>query len=287
MNSGKKKGLGRGLSALFGDQKPKEEAKDNNQSKVISIADLSRNPYQPRQNFSEEKLQELANSIKKNGIIQPIAVRPSKSSNGKYEIVAGERRWLAAQRAGLHNVPVIITEADDLKSLEFAIVENIQRHDLSPLEEAQGYKRLIEEFSYDQEKVSRFIGKSRTYITNSLRLLTLPFDVIKLIESRKLTPGHAKILVGLDNASFVANKIVENKLSVRQAENFVQIFKNKRQKKESKKDPNIIGLELSVSNKIGLNVEILNNKRNKGKISFEYKDLEQLNKIIQIIKDYY
>ena len=276
-----KKGLGRGLSSLIG------ETKVENINNQLSISDLVPNKFQPRKIFDEENLIDLTNSIKERGILQPIIVRASDNDQSKFEIIAGERRWLAAQRAGLHNVPVIITEADDLKSLEFAIVENIQRHDLSPLEEAQGYKRLIEEFSYDQEKVSRFIGKSRTYITNSLRLLTLPVDVIKLIESRKLTPGHAKILVGLDNASFVANKIVENKLSVRQAENFVQIFKNKRQKKESKKDPNIIGLELSVSNKIGLNVEILNNKRNKGKISFEYKDLDQLNKIIQIIKDYY
>ena len=276
-----KKGLGRGLSSLIG------ETKVENKNNQLSISDLVPNKFQPRKIFDEENLIDLTNSIKERGILQPIIVRASDNDQSKFEIIAGERRWLAAQRAGLHNVPVIITEADDLKSLEFAIVENIQRHDLSPLEEAQGYKRLIEEFSYDQEKVSRFIGKSRTYITNSLRLLTLPVDVIKLIESRKLTPGHAKILVGLDNASFVANKIVENKLSVRQAENFVQIFKNKRQKKESKKDPNIIDLELSVSNKIGLNVEIFNNKRNKGKISFEYKDLEQLNKIIQIIKDYY
>ena len=276
-----KKGLGRGLSSLIG------ETKVENKNNQLSISDLVPNKFQPRKIFDEENLIDLTNSIKERGILQPIIVRVSDNDQSKFEIIAGERRWLAAQRAGLHNVPVIITEADDLKSLEFAIVENIQRHDLSPLEEAQGYKRLIEEFSYDQEKVSRFIGKSRTYITNSLRLLTLPVDVIKLIEARKLTPGHAKILVGLDNASFVANKIVENKLSVRQAENFVQIFKNKRQKKESKKDPNIIDLELSVSNKIGLNVEIFNNKRNKGKISFEYKDLEQLNKIIQIIKDYY
>tara|TARA_B100001250_G_C19800546_1_gene790840 strand:- start:588 stop:1436 length:849 start_codon:yes stop_codon:yes gene_type:complete len=276
-----KKGLGRGLSSLIG------ETKVENKNNQLSISDLVPNKFQPRKIFDEENLIDLTNSIKERGILQPIIVRASDNDQSKFEIIAGERRWLAAQRAGLHNVPVIITEADDLKSLEFAIVENIQRHDLSPLEEAQGYKRLIEEFSYDQEKVSRFIGKSRTYITNSLRLLTLPVDVIKLIESRKLTAGHAKILVGLDNAAFVANKIVANKLSVRQAENFVQIFKNKRQKRKTKKDSNIIALELSVLNKIGLNVEILNNKRNKGKISFEYKDLEQLNKIIQIIKDYY
>jgi len=276
-----KKGLGRGLSSLIG------ETKVEVQKNQLSITDLIPNKYQPRKNFDEANLEDLTNSIKERGMIQPIIVRKSNNENLKFEIIAGERRWLAAQRAGIHNVPVVITEADDLKSLEFAIVENVQRHDLNPLEEAQGYKRLIDEFSYDQEKVSKFIGKSRSYISNSLRILTLPAEVIKLIESQKLSTGHAKILVGLDNASFVANKIIENKLSVRQAENFVQLFKKKRQKSKITKDTNIIALELSVSNKIGLNVEIKNNKRNKGKISFEYKDLDQLNKIIDIIKSNY
>ncbi|MDB4827911.1 ParB/RepB/Spo0J family partition protein [Candidatus Pelagibacter sp.] len=276
-----KKGLGRGLSSLIG------ETKAELQKNQLPITDLIPNKYQPRKNFDEKNLEDLTNSLKERGMIQPIIVRKSNNENLKFEIIAGERRWLAAQRAGIHNVPVVITEADDLKSLEFAIVENVQRHDLNPLEEAQGYKRLIDEFSYDQEKVSKFIGKSRSYITNSLRILTLPPEVIKLIESQKLSTGHAKILVGLDNASFVANKIIENKLSVRQAENFVQLFKKKKQKSKIKKDTNIIALELSVSNKIGLNVEIQNNKRNKGKISFEYKDLDQLNKIIDIIKSNY
>jgi ParB family chromosome partitioning protein len=276
-----KKGLGRGLSSLIG------ETKVEVQKNQLPVIDIIPNKYQPRKNFDESNLEDLTNSIKERGMIQPIIVRKSNNENSKFEIIAGERRWLAAQKAGIHNVPVVITEADDLKSLEFAIVENVQRHDLNPLEEAQGYKRLIDEFSYDQEKVSKFIGKSRSYITNSLRILTLPEDVIKLIESKKLSTGHAKILVGLDNASFVANKIIENKLSVRQAENFVQLFKKKRQKSKTTKDTNIIALELSVSNKIGLNVEIKNNKRNKGKISFEYKDLDQLNKIIDIIKSNY
>ena len=276
-----KKGLGRGLSSLIGETKA--EAIKNQ----LPVSDLIPNQYQPRKNFDEANLEDLTNSLKERGMIQPIIVRKSNNENSKFEIIAGERRWLAAQKAGIHNVPVVITEADDLKSLEFAIVENVQRHDLNPLEEAQGYKRLIDEFSYDQEKVSKFIGKSRSYITNSLRILTLPDDVIKLIESKKLSTGHAKILVGLDNASFVANKFVENKLSVRQAENFVKLFKNKRQKSKISKDTNIIALELSVSNKIGLNVEIQNNNRNKGKISFEYKDLDQLNKIIDIIKSNY
>ena len=219
-----KKGLGRGLSSLIGETKI--EPKKNQ----LLISDLVPNKYQPRKIFNETNLEELTNSIKERGIIQPIIVRHSSDNKSKYEIIAGERRWLAAQRAGLHNVPVVITEADDLKSLEFAIVENVQRHDLNPLEEAQGYKRLIDDFSYDQEKVSKFIGKSRSHIANALRLLTLPNDVIKLIEAQKLTAGHAKILVGLDNASFVASKIIDKKLSVRQTEALVRIFKNKRQK---------------------------------------------------------
>ena len=276
-----KKGLGRGLSSLIGETKV--ETKKNQ----ASIGDLVPNKYQPRKIFDEASLNELTNSIKERGMIQPIIVRNSDIERSKFEIIAGERRWLAAQRAGLHKVPIVITDADNLKSLEFAIVENVQRHDLNPLEEAQGYKRLIDEFSYDQEKVSKFIGKSRSYITNSLRLLTLPDDVIKLIETQKLTAGHAKILVGLENASFVAFKIIEKKLSVRQAENFVKIFKNKKIKSSLVKDTNILALELSISNKIGLNVDIQNNKRNKGKISLEYKDLDQLNKIIDILKENY
>tara|TARA_B100000676_G_C18022637_1_gene813593 strand:- start:829 stop:1671 length:843 start_codon:yes stop_codon:yes gene_type:complete len=273
-----KRGLGRGLSSLIGETKVEDAINQ------LPISDLAPNKYQPRKNFDESNLEDLSNSIKERGIIQPIIVRKSTGGKTNFEIIAGERRWLAAQRAGLHNVPVVITEADDLKSIEFAIIENVQRYDLNPLEEAQGYKRLIDEFSYDQEKVSKFIGKSRSYIANALRILTLPDDVIKLIELQKLTAGHAKILVGLNNSSFVANKIVENKLSVRQTENFVKLFKNKKQKTRTSKDTNIIALELSISNKIGLNVDIQNNKRNKGKISFEYKDLDQLNKIIQIIK---
>jgi ParB family chromosome partitioning protein len=276
-----KKGLGRGLSSLIG------EAKTEVQKNQLPVSDLIPNKNQPRKNFDDANLEDLTNSIKARGMIQPIIVRKSNNENSKFEIIAGERRWLAAQSAGIHNVPVVITEADDLKSLEFAIVENVQRHDLNPLEEAQSYKRLIDEFSYDQEKVSKFIGKSRSYITNTLRILTLPTEVIKLIEAQKLTAGHAKILVGLENASFVANKIVEKKLSVRQAENFVRIFKNKRQIPNNVKDANIKELELTVSNKVGLNVVIQNNKKNKGKITFEYKDLDQLNKIIAIIKDYY
>ena len=276
-----KKGLGRGLSSLIG------ETKIETQKNQLSTSDLIPNKFQPRKIFDENNLIDLTNSIKERGILQPIIVRKSKENKSKFEIIAGERRWLAAQRAGLHSVPVVITEANDLKSLEFAIVENVQRHDLNALEEAQGYKRLIDEFSYDQEKVSKFIGKSRSHITNSLRLLTLPSEVVNLIQEQKLTAGHAKILVGLENANFVANKIIEKKLSVRQAESFVKIFKNKGKKTVNSKDPNIKDLEISVSNKIGVNVVIQNKKNNKGKVSFEYKNLDQLNSILDIIKKYY
>jgi len=282
MDSNKiKKGLGRGLSSLIG------ETKVETQKNQLPVSDLAPNKYQPRKIFDENNLNDLTNSVKERGILQPIIVRKSNDKRSKFEIIAGERRWLAAQRAGLHTVPVVITEADDLKSLEFAIVENVQRHDLNPLEEAQGYKRLIDDFSYDHEKVSKFIGKSRSYITNALRLLSLPAEVVKLIETQKLSAGHAKILVGLENASFVAIKIVEKKLSVRQAENFVKIFKSKKLKKTDTDDVNIRELENSISNKIGLSVSIQNKKNNKGKISFEYKSLDQLNKIIEIIKSNY
>ena len=282
MDSNKiKKGLGRGLSSLIG------ETRVETLKNQLPIGELTPNKYQPRKIFDESNLEDLTKSVIERGIIQPIVVRKSNDDNSKYEIIAGERRWIAAQRAGLHNVPVVITEADDLKSLEFAIVENVQRNDLNPLEEAQGYKRLIDQFSYDQDKVSKFIGKSRSYITNSLRLLTLPTDVIKLIETQKITAGHAKILVGLENAVFVANKIIEKKLYVRQTENFVKIFKNKKQKSYIAKDANIRELERMISEKIGLSVVIKNDKRNKGSITFSYKEIDQLNKIIEIIKANY
>ena len=276
-----KKGLGRGLSSLIGDNKVEKNINK------LSISDLTRNKYQPRRIFNQENLDELTNSIKERGIIQPIIVRRTKNENSSYEIIAGERRWLAAQKAGLHEVPVVIIEADDLKSLEFAIVENVQRHDLNAIEEAQGYQRLIDDFSYDQDKVAKFIGKSRSHISNCLRLLTLPKEVIELIEKSKLSPGHAKMLVGLTNALFVANKIIQKKLSVRQTENLVKIFKSKKIFKIVSKDSNLKKLESSLSEKIGLNVLIKNKKNNQGSILFEYKDFDQLNKLIEIIKSNY
>jgi ParB family chromosome partitioning protein len=276
-----KKGLGRGLSSLIGETKV-----EKNINKV-AISDLVSNKFQPRKVFDEGSLQDLRDSIKERGIIQPIIVRKSSDNNTKYEIIAGERRWLAAQKAGLHEVPVVVTDVDDLKSLEFAIVENVQRNDLNVIEEARGYQRLINEFSYDQEKVAQFIGKSRSHIANFLRLLSLPEIVLKLIETKKITAGHAKILVGLNNAEFIANKIVEKNLSVRQTENFVRIFKIKKYSIKTSKDSNLQALESSIIEKIGLNVLIKNKKNNTGTLVLEYKDLDQLNKIIEIIKSNY
>ena len=276
-----KRGLGRGLSSLIGDT-------DTNSSKnKLSISSIVRNKLQPRKVFDKESLDELTNSIRERGMIQPIVVRKSQDKHDKFELVAGERRWLAAQNAGLHEVPVVEVEVDDLKSLEFAIVENVQRDNLNPIEETLGYQRLIDEFGYDQEKVSKFIGKSRSHITNCLRLLTLPKEVIEFIQTNKLSQGHAKVLIGLENATFLAKKIIEKKLSVRQAENLVKIFKTKKILKYISKDSNIRELESSLIDKTGLNISIKNKKNNIGSISFEYKNLDQLNRIIEIIKSNY
>ena len=276
-----KKGLGRGLSSLIGDTKV------NVNINKLSITDLVRNKFQPRKNFDKESLEELTNSIRERGVIQPIIVRNSEDIKNKFEIIAGERRWLAAQNAGLHDVPVVITEANDLKSLEFAIVENVQRHDLNPIEEAYGYQRLISDFGYDHEKVAKFIGKSRSHISNCLRLLSLPKEVIEMIENNKLSQGHAKVLVGLENALFLAKKIIDKKLSVRQAENLIRVFKTKKILKYISKDANLSQLESSLKDKIGLNVFIKNKRNNTGSISFEYKELDQLNRLIMIIKANY
>jgi len=273
--------LGRGLSSLIGDTKAIPS------KNKISVSSIVRNKFQPRKFFNKESLNELTNSIKERGIIQPIVVRKSKDQNDKFEIIAGERRWLAAQNAGLHEVPIVEIEVDDLKSLEFSIVENVQRHDLNAIEEAQGYQRLIDDFLYDQDKVAKFIGKSRSHISNCLRLLSLPKEVISLIENNQLSQGHAKILVGLESAVFFAKKIINKKLSVRQAEALVKVFKSKKISKSIAKDPNLKQLEASLSDKIGLNVFIKNKKNNTGFISFEYKDPSQLNRLFDLIKSNY
>jgi len=274
-----KKGLGRGLSSLLGDTSSKIE---NNK---ISINNLVRNKFQPRKNFSKESLEELSNSIREQGVIQPIVVRPSKILDGKYEIIAGERRWLASQNAGLHEVPVVVVNVDDIKSLEFAIVENVQRQDLNPVEEARGYQKLIDEFSYNQDKLSKFIGKSRSYISNTLRLLSLPEEVLSMIEQGDLSSGHARSLIGLPNAKNLAKQFVEKSLSVRQAEKIVKQYRDKKNiKLVPKKDINILELEQSLEDKTGLKVSIVNKKNNSGKIYFEYKNLEQLEFISKLIK---
>ncbi len=276
-----KKGLGRGLSSLIGDVDSKLL------KNKISISSIVRNKLQPRKSFDKEKMVELTNSIKERGIIQPIIVRKSSDQSDKFEIIAGERRWQAAQNAGLHEVPIVEIEADNLKSLEFAIVENVQRSDLNPIEEAEGYKKLIDQFNYDQEKVSKFIGKSRTHVTNCLRLLSLPKEVISFIEDNKISHGHAKVLVGLDNAYFLATKIIEKKLSVRQSENLIRALKNNNKNNQISKNPNLVSLEKSIEEKTGIRVFIRNKKNNRGQVTFEYNDLDQLNRLIMIIKSNY
>ena len=276
-----KKGLGRGLSSLIGDSEVKENRT------LISISSIIRNKYQPRKVFEKESLEELTNSIKERGIIQPIIVRKSENIIDKFEIIAGERRWQAAQKAGLHKVPAVVIEADNLKSLEFAIVENVQRKDLNPIEEAEGYKRLIDEFSYDQEKVAKFIGKSRVHVSNCLRLLSLPLKIIEHISNEKISQGHAKILVGVENAELLAEKIISKKLSVRQTENLVRLIKNVNIKSYTKKDPNIFSIENDLGEKIGMRIFIKNKKNNSGTITLEYKAQDQLDRLVEIIKKNY
>ena len=276
-----KKGLGRGLSSLLGDTQKKVV------TNKIPIKDLSRNKFQPRKNFNKESLEELTNSIREQGVIQPILVRPDKTNDGKYEIIAGERRWLASQNAGLHEIPVVILDVDDNKSLEFAIVENVQRQDLNPIEEAKSYQRLINDFNYNQEKLSKFIGKSRSYIANSLRLLGLPEEVLAMLVSGSLSAGHARTLIGLNNASEIGKKIIKRKLSVRQSEVLARQFKDKKFKLVHKKDSNILDLQKDLEEKTGLSVSISNKKNNSGTISFEYRDLDQLDKLINTIKKNY
>tara|TARA_Y100001970_G_C14137129_1_gene804933 strand:- start:56 stop:904 length:849 start_codon:yes stop_codon:yes gene_type:complete len=276
-----KKGLGRGLSSLIGDVESKPL------KNKVPISSIRRNKFQPRKNFDKEKLEELTNSIKERGIIQPIIVRKSSDEIHKFEIIAGERRWQAAQNAGLHEIPIVEIEADNLKSLEFAIVENVQRSDLNPIEEAKGYQKLIDEFNYDQDKVSKFIGKSRAHVANCLRLLSLPNEVIILIEENKISQGHAKVLVGLDNALFLSKKIIKKNLSVRQTENLVRVLKNYKSKGKITKNPNLTSLETSIEEKTGIKVFIRNKKNNTGNVTFEYKDLDQLNRLIMVIKANY
>ena len=276
-----KKGLGRGLSSLIGDSEKIDDKKN------VSISSLVRNKYQPRKKFDEVSLEELTNSIRERGIIQPIIVRPSSDEEDKFEIIAGERRWQAAQSAGLHEVPAVIIDADNLKSLELAIIENVQRKDLNPIEEAESYKNLIENFNYDQDKVAQFIGKSRSHISNCLRLLSLPEKLIEMIRLSKISHGHAKILVGLENAVLLGEKIIKKKLSVRQTENLVRVLKNGNKKSEKVKDPNLKSTEQELTEKIGMRVFLNNKKKNSGTLTFHYKGFDQLDRLISIIKSNY
>ena len=279
--SAAKKGLGRGLSALFGDIEKKSSSTEIEINK-IPIASLQRNKYQPRSIFDDEKISELSKSIKENGIIQPIAVRPNKYEPGKYEIIAGERRWLAAQRAGLNEVPVTILNIDDQKSLEIAIVENIQREDLNVIEEARGYQRLVKEFGYDHEKISKFMSKSRSHISNTLRLLSLPEDIIGLLEEGKLTAGQARPLIGMANASEVAENIAKKRVAAREVESLAR--KKSGKKSNVYDDPNIAFVRNELEGKLGLNVEIINKKNNSGKIIIKYKSLDQFELISKLLK---
>ena len=273
-----KKGLGRGLSSLIGDS----EIKNSNEKVLISS--ITPNKNQPRKLFDKYALEELSNSIKERGIIQPLIVRNSNDKDSKYELIAGERRWQAAQIAGLHEVPVVVVEADNLKSLEFAIIENVQRKDLNSIEEAESYKNLIENFGYDQEKVAKFIGKSRSHISNSLRLLTLPQKIIEMIRNDKISQGHAKILIGIENSLLLAEKIVKKKLSVRQTESLVRIIKSGQAKKVALRNSNVISTENELSEKIGMRVQLINKKDNSGTLTFNYKGLDQLDRLIKVIK---
>ena len=276
-----KKGLGRGLSSLIGD------SDINSSNEKISISSIIPNKNQPRKLFEKEALEDLKNSIKERGIIQPLIVRRSNDQNGMFELIAGERRWQAAQSAGLHEVPVVVIEADNLKSLELAIIENVQRKDLNPIEEAESYKNLIDNFGYDQDKVSVFIGKSRSHISNSLRLLSLPQKIIEMIKNEKISQGHAKVLIGLDNALLLAEKIIKKKLSVRQTESLVRIIKNGSNKIYKSKDTNVLATEKELTEKIGMRVILNNKKNNSGILSFEYKDIDQLDRLIKVIKNNY
>ena len=287
MSDIKKKGLGRGLSALFGDANKNTEIEKVEITKNTAlIGDLARNKFQPRFNFDNNKITELSESIKRNGLIQPIAVRISKSNDSKYEIVAGERRWLAAQKAGLHEVPIVLLDLSDNESLEVAIVENIQREGLNSIEEARGYQRLVSEFKYDQDKIAKMMSKSRSHVSNTIRLLSLPDDIISMLEEGLITAGQARPLIGLNNASAIAEEIINKKLSARAVESMAKGNKVIGKTKIAL-DPNIINEQKKIEDNLGLKVKIVNTKKNSGKISIEYKNLDQFELVSNLLKKIY
>ena len=282
-----KKGLGRGLMSLFGDESNEQPVKNIPKSTYlsVSIGDLVSSPFQPRKYFDNQKIEELSQSIKKNGLIQPIAVR--KGKNNHYEIIAGERRWIAAQKAGLHEVPVIILDLNDNQSLELAIIENIQREDLNSIEEAKGYDRLTKQFKYSHEKLSEFMGKSKSHISNTLRLLNLPDSVIKFVDEGKLTAGQVRPLVGRFNATDLAQIILKEKLSARSIENLVKNDKEKEKNRNTptkRSDPNILLAQRKIEENLGLSTKIINRKDNSGKVVIEYSNTEQFDMISNLLR---
>jgi len=280
------KGLGKGLSALMGDTSDfkSQESRDLNK---VPIEFIKPNPNQPRKFFDKNSLEDLSQSIKVQGIIQPIVVR--KKTENNYEIIAGERRWRAAQLAQLHEVPVIVKDIDDKKILELSIIENIQRSDLNAIEEAIGFQNLIEQFDYTQEQLSDILGKSRSHIANTIRLNLLPQEIKDMITNNYLSPGHARCLINVQNNIDLAKEIINRNLTVRQAEQLSKRKKNfnKQKIENSIKDPNLVSLQNDLELSLGIKSTIKNNKNNKGQISFYYNNLEQLNKIVSVLKSFF
>ena len=288
----KKKGLGKGLAALIGEKeslgndihKPNDVSIQNlRQSDEIPIEFLHPNKNQPRKLFDEEKIDELSQSIKQKGLILPILVKKIDENN--YQIIAGERRWRASQKAGLHDVPVIIKNLDDKEILEIALIENMQREDLNPIEEAEGIARLQDEFKYTQEELSNILGKSRPQISNTIRLLKLPQKVKEFVQNKTLSAGHARALVGLEDSYAIAQVAIKKNMNVRQLETYISYVKNKRGKKGNKtKDPNILSLENEITQMLGLIIKIDHKNSEKGKLEIFYNNLEQLDDLIKKLR---
>ena len=283
----KRQSLGRGLSSLLGeDVKEQIGLGSGNGTRQVPVENLKPGHYQPRHGMDDIKIKELAQSILKNGIIQPLLVRRISDSKASFEIIAGERRWRAAQMAKIHEVPVIIKESTDQEALELGLVENLQRQDLSVLEEAKGYQRLIEEFSHTQEELSKTVGKSRSHVANIIRLLSLPEAVKKLLEQNKLSPGHARALLNTPDQLTIAKKVVDQGLNVRQTEKLVKLKQKEivSPKKRIIKDVNTIALERDLTNLLGLKVTIKINKTG-GALTIDYETLDQLDEILSRVNN--
>jgi ParB family chromosome partitioning protein len=284
-DEGRQQRLGRGLSALLGDENSDYEALDRvRTSKEVPVEFLKPNPDQPRRHFDEDELRDLAASISEKGILQPIIVRAAGEHSNEYQIVAGERRWRAAQRAGLHNVPVIIKDLSDAETLEIALIENVQRSDLNPVDEGHGYQSLIKEFQYTQDELAKIIGKSRSHIANAIRLLSLPDLVLTMLVDGRLTAGHARTLVGADGAEEMARDIISRGLNVRETEDLVRGGAAPRRTKKSapaEKDADTQALEANLANALGLKVSVDHKGEKGGQIRIQYLTLEQLDDVCQ------